>query len=78
MTVFEASGTMYRQRLAIKAGCGLAKEPMGNESEGVINLVIINRRNVAGTPRPKGELPGRNGFFSFLCRPLRNRGKAPP
>jgi len=34
-------------------GCGLAKEPMGNDSEGMINLVIKNRRNVADTPRPK-------------------------
>jgi len=54
MTVCEALGTMYRQRLAIKAGCGLAKEPMGNDSEGVINPVIKNRRKIAATPRPKG------------------------
>jgi len=33
--------------------CGLAKELMGNDSKGVINLVIINRRNIADTPRPK-------------------------
>jgi hypothetical protein len=52
--VCEALGTMYRQRLAIKAGCGLAKEPMGNDSEGVINPVIKNRRKIAATPRPKG------------------------
>ena len=58
MTVCEASGTTYRQRLAIEAGCGLAKEPMGNESEGVINPVIINRRKIADTPRPKGYVAG--------------------
>jgi len=45
---------MYRQHLAIKAGCGLAREPMGNESEDVINPVIKNRRKIADTPRPKG------------------------
>jgi len=26
----------------------------------------------------KGKLPGRNGIFSFLCYPLRNRGKISP
>jgi len=53
MMMCEAARTMYRQRLAIKVDCGLAKEPMGNDSEGVINLVIKNRRKVADTPRPK-------------------------
>ncbi len=78
MMVCEALGTMYLQHLAIEWSEGLAKEPMGNKSEGAINLVIIIRRNVADTPRPKGELSGRYGFFSFLCYPLRNRGKVPP
>ena len=34
-----------------KTDCGIAKEPMGNDSKGVINPVIKNRRNVADTPR---------------------------
>ena len=53
MMVCEALGIMYLQHLAIEWSEGLAKEPMGNKSEGVINLVIIIRRNVADTPRPK-------------------------
>jgi len=46
-------GNNVPSALSYKAGCGLAKEPMGNDSEGMINLVIKNRRNVADTPRPK-------------------------
>ena len=44
---------MYLQHLVIEWSEGLAKEPMGNDSEGAINLVIKNRRNIADTPRPK-------------------------
>ena len=39
--------------LSYEADCGLTKGPMGNDSEGVIKLVIINRRNMADTSRPK-------------------------
>ncbi len=49
-----SSGDNVPSALSYEAGCGLAKEPMGNESEGMINLVIKNRRNIVDTPRPKG------------------------
>ena len=70
MAMCEALGTMHRQHLAIKVGCGLVKEPLGNDSEDVINLVIINRRNIADTPRPKKVscLVGMVFSHSFVIR----------
>ena len=53
MVLYEALGTMYLQHLVIKWSEELANELMGNVSEGMINLVIKNRRNITDTPKPK-------------------------
>ena len=54
MTRCEALGTMYQQR-RIPFCCGLAKNPMVNESELVINPVKGWRRNGNDTPCQNGN-----------------------